>query len=580
MNSDSRVVHVGSGSRWGGVLALLAVSACVLALCAVPAAALTGEGVSAAFTIDNRDATPPVTPVVTDDGGYTASANTLHASWTSSDPETGVAEFQYAIGTSPSDPGSGYVVGWTSNGTSAQVTSSGLSLQQGSVYYFYVKARNGVGMWSAAGASNGIKVDTTVPSRPVVMDSGAVQMDVAHLQASWTSSDPDSGIGEYQYAIGTSPADPGSGYVVGWTSTGTSSQVNRTGLSLESGRTYYFYVKAKNGCWQWSPVGTSDGILVDRTVAYYNDFEVGVGQEWSSQARDITPGTAQHPADRFLGQFGNDDVTLSLSDLPAHTTVSVTWDLYLIRSWDGNQAKLPCLDYVTGPDVWDLQADNARTLLHTTFSNVENWMGGYCPPETHPQAYPGTYPDASNAPHTGALEVNTLGYEFTAVKTESMDSVYRITRTFPHDSSQLSLDFRAQGLGDLNDVGAGSRDGPGLSGYNAAIYAVGDGRRCCRHTGFTSACGMDGVGPRVWDCGVHVRGWDRAQGPRRWLCGKLDDIRCCNVGHGIGSAYAAGRYLLLVCEGEECRWSMEQCRCKRWHHRDGPNTASDTGCDR
>ncbi len=38
------------------------------------------------------DATSPTTPVVTDDGAATTSATQLHASWTSTDPESGIAE--------------------------------------------------------------------------------------------------------------------------------------------------------------------------------------------------------------------------------------------------------------------------------------------------------------------------------------------------------------------------------------------------------------------------------------------------------------------------------------------------------
>jgi subtilisin family serine protease len=101
------------------------------------------------------DSTPPTTPVVTDDGATTTSTTTLHASWTSSDPESGITEYQYAIGTSP---GATDTVAWTSTGTTPNVTKTGLSLVNGTIYYFSVKAKNGAGLWSAAGYSDGIKV--------------------------------------------------------------------------------------------------------------------------------------------------------------------------------------------------------------------------------------------------------------------------------------------------------------------------------------------------------------------------------------------------------------------------------------
>ncbi len=104
------------------------------------------------------DYTPPSQPQVQDDGDWTTSATQLHASWISEEPETGIAEFQYAIGTSPYDPGSGYVVDWTSVGESTDVTRTGLSLTNGARYYFYVRARNRAGEWSEVGVSDGIRV--------------------------------------------------------------------------------------------------------------------------------------------------------------------------------------------------------------------------------------------------------------------------------------------------------------------------------------------------------------------------------------------------------------------------------------
>ncbi|MDI6689748.1 MAG: S-layer homology domain-containing protein [Actinomycetota bacterium] len=104
------------------------------------------------FTIDS---TPPSTPVVTGDGDYTSSADRLHASWASSDPQSGVVEYQYAIGTSP---GVTDVVPWTSVGSSTSVTRTGLNLERGKTYYFVVKAKNGVGLWSAPGVSDGIMI--------------------------------------------------------------------------------------------------------------------------------------------------------------------------------------------------------------------------------------------------------------------------------------------------------------------------------------------------------------------------------------------------------------------------------------
>ena len=73
------------------------------------------------------DRTEPTTPVVTDDGAYTSSTTTLHASWTSSDPESGIADNQYLI--TQDSPTGTVIVNWISTGTTQSVTRSGLALQ-------------------------------------------------------------------------------------------------------------------------------------------------------------------------------------------------------------------------------------------------------------------------------------------------------------------------------------------------------------------------------------------------------------------------------------------------------------------
>jgi hypothetical protein len=145
----------------------------------------------------------------------------------------------------------------------------------------------------------------------------------------------------------------------------------------------------------------------------------------------------------FLGEFGAETVCLSLDNLPTHTQVQVVFDLYLIRSWDGNQVDLPnsmlvySPDSVIGPDVWRLEAD-AALLLETTFSNWKNLS----------QAYPGMFPDGDFPAWTGAVEVNTLGYDFTGLP---KDAVYHLVFTFDHSGDTLMLDFISQQVQDILD---------------------------------------------------------------------------------------------------------------------------------
>jgi beta propeller repeat protein len=103
------------------------------------------------------DTTLSSTPAVRDQGTYTPGSTSLSASWSSYDAESGIAEYQYAIGTSK---GATNVAGWTSVGTATSVTKTGLKLVNGKIYYFSVKAKNGAGLWSKVGYSAGVELDS------------------------------------------------------------------------------------------------------------------------------------------------------------------------------------------------------------------------------------------------------------------------------------------------------------------------------------------------------------------------------------------------------------------------------------
>lgn len=154
-------------------------------------------------------------------------------------------------------------------------------------------------------------------------------------------------------------------------------------------------------------------------LVYRNDFQGVVGPEFSNFATDTTPAGNR----RFLGQFNNNTVTLQLTNLPKHNEVTVTFDLYVINSWDGNS-----VEPNAGPDTWTLDASPETALFKTTFSNTET-----------PQAYPEPFPGGSNPARSGSVESNSLGYP-------EGDTVYHLTYTFRHTRQGLMLNFTGAGL--------------------------------------------------------------------------------------------------------------------------------------
>lgn len=168
------------------------------------------------------------------------------------------------------------------------------------------------------------------------------------------------------------------------------------------------------------------------------DFENGAGDGWSSPILETAPN-----GEVFLGPFNNDDLTLTLNDLPPHRAVTIAFDLYIIRSWDGNQVTWPMPDTslrpwmvaeTVGPDIWSFRVGEA-TLLYTTFSN---W-----PSLGFTQAYPADYPAGDYPAQTGAAAVNTLGYTFGGMP---MDATYHLEFTLPHTDSTFESGFSATGL--------------------------------------------------------------------------------------------------------------------------------------
>ncbi len=165
----------------------------------------------------------------------------------------------------------------------------------------------------------------------------------------------------------------------------------------------------------------SNGIANELVVVYSSDFAAPAPDLalWSHP----TVTTSQNGSTSFLGEFTNDVVTLTL-DMPlAHDILNVSFDLYILKSWDG----------VNGPDQWQFSLDGT-TYVNASFANT----GAL-------QSYPQDSGTANNPSRTGAFSVNTLGYTFYG------DSIYRFQFSIPHTGSVAELKFRGINLQAASD---------------------------------------------------------------------------------------------------------------------------------
>lgn len=159
---------------------------------------------------------------------------------------------------------------------------------------------------------------------------------------------------------------------------------------------------------------------------YFEDFEGPVGSEWSNRTTSVTPAGGR----RFLGPFVLTEVGLTVRDLPEHDHVTVSFDLFVIGSWDGNNVSC------CGPDVWQVRVAGGPTLLSTTFSNDDE---PFDPDFT--QSYPAPYPLADHPGLTGAAEKGSLGYPLASGYGGVGDSVYHLSFTFEHTADAVEFLF-------------------------------------------------------------------------------------------------------------------------------------------
>lgn len=123
----------------------------------------TGFGRANAFRslMAMQDTTSPTTPVVFTANGYTGSSNSIQFGFTaSSDPESGIRNYQYAIGVQ-GNPTS--LRDWTLT-TAQNMTASNLNLIAGQSYIVSVRARNEANLVSVAGVSPPVIYAPTVQS--------------------------------------------------------------------------------------------------------------------------------------------------------------------------------------------------------------------------------------------------------------------------------------------------------------------------------------------------------------------------------------------------------------------------------
>ena len=264
----------------------------------------------------------------------------------------------------------------------------------------------------------------------------------ASFSFSATDDDPSAGLGTFYCRL------DGSAFSV--CGSGETGQAGYTDLS-DGQHTFEVYacdLAATPNC-DLTPASSTWQILLGYEYDFEGPHPLGYEKllEWDGcdpVTMSTTPGGGG-----FLGELGNQKVCLDLRHLQPHELAKLTFDLYIIRSWNGNTSLVTLLDSpflpsdsplapeFIGPDLWRL-VFNKIPMLETTFSNM---------PAEH-QAYPNGYPGGDNLRWTGAKEINSLGYRYQG---EAMDAVYHMTYMVEHRLPALQVIFEASGLQNLDN---------------------------------------------------------------------------------------------------------------------------------
>ena len=172
--------------------------------------------------------------------------------------------------------------------------------------------------------------------------------------------------------------------------------------------------------------------LPTKTKVYENNFEskndIGI-DVYNANGLVDTPTITTFNGSKVFGRFNNNFLYLKIKDLPEHSILKISFDLFIHDKWDG--------DYIAPgnslPDAWVMNLDNYPLYL-TTFSN-----GNYR------QSFPANYTanGFQNPPKADAWATDFLG----ACSLQGFangTTLYKIEKTTSHAADSLVIT--------LNDV--------------------------------------------------------------------------------------------------------------------------------
>lgn len=130
--------------------------------------------------------------------------------------------------------------------------------------------------------------------------------------------------------------------------------------------------------------------------------------------------------DTVAGYYHNEEVAVTLNNLPSHELLKVTIEVIAHDSWDGNPD-----DGISGPDYWFFGVDD-QEIFRTTFSNTV-CGSTYCLYQSYPAPY-----FKQNVPKSGAMDTNLPGLCLFGAS-DNYSTKYSISKIFEHTNSDARV---------------------------------------------------------------------------------------------------------------------------------------------
>lgn len=280
-------------------------------------------------------------------------------SWTApNDPDHAGVRIVVRTNGMPGSPDDGELVYQADETPGAQGQIVLTNLARGVEYYYAAFSYDALHRYSEGAFASARTGDHTPPTVPVV-SAELLSIQTDRLSASWFSEDPECGIGEYEYAIGTTPGDAD---VQRWVSNENHTSVTAF-VPLTGGRIYYFAVRAKNNDGFWSSPGVSKGTGIVQAIGI---------NEARTQPNGVVVGIPLAVSTVTLGEMGltlycqaedrscGIKVALAGSSLPVSDgdRVAVLGTMETV-SYERQLGSAQVIATSTGPPAWPLTMNNA-----------------------------------------------------------------------------------------------------------------------------------------------------------------------------------------------------------------------------